>query len=231
MNGVGGTNDCIAYINKLTNMAGSSKTLFISATAAPYGNTNWYFDDAKAVYSLAVGLYGADGVESNGVPISDVTYTPLTNTTHITNGTNVAGYSTWGANAVGWVGGGYATNGAVLFVGSSTWYLIATVESFNGQRETGQGNFLDWFSTNAFQGTNSTLPLYTNTPIGAISHVDEPYDNADNTYNYFGLWAAGKSFAICAWAGQIGTYQTFGGYAPGLTDLYFQAVGDPFVVR
>ncbi len=46
----GTTNDCIAYINKLTNMAGGSKTLFISASAASYGNTNWYFDDAHAAY-------------------------------------------------------------------------------------------------------------------------------------------------------------------------------------
>ena len=47
MNGTGGTNDCIAYIDKLANMASnySPGTLFISATAGGYGNTNWYFDE------------------------------------------------------------------------------------------------------------------------------------------------------------------------------------------
>jgi hypothetical protein len=219
-----GTNDCIAYINKLTNMVGTNQTLFISATAASYGNINWYFDDADASHPFSVGLFGAEGVESNGAPSSAVTYTPLTNVIHITNGTNVAGYCTWGAN--GGLAGGYATNGTISFAGASTWYLIATVESYNGQRGTGQGNFLLWYSINAFEGTN-----YSNTPVGAITHVDEPDYWADNCYNYFGLWASGKSFAICAWAGQIGTYVSLGGFPPGTTDNWFQAVGDPFVTK
>jgi hypothetical protein len=229
MNGVAGTNDCIAYINKLTNMAGSSQTLFIKAPAAYYGNANWYFDDAQGYYKIfPMGLYGAYGVESNGVASSNVTYTPLTDTNHITTGTNVAGYFTWGY--AGDLGGGYPTNNTILFSGASTWYLIATEESYNGQRipAYGECSFLEWFSTNAFGGTNSS---YLNTPVGAISHVDEPDEYADNYYNYFGLWAAGKSFAICAWAGQIGTYVSLGGSAPGTTDYWFQASGDPFVTK
>jgi hypothetical protein len=97
---------------------------------------------------------------------------------------------------------------------------MATVDSFNGQRVTFQANYLTWFASNAFWGAN-----YSNTPIGAITHVDEPTAAADDTGNYFGNWASGKCFAICAWAGQIGTY---GGTN---TDLYFQAVGDPFVTK
>jgi alpha-tubulin suppressor-like RCC1 family protein len=224
MNGTNTTTDCIAYINKLTNMAGIRQTLLIGAPPAYYGSPNWYFDDANASHPLSVGLYATEGVESNGVPTSAVTYTPTNDTSNITKGTNVAGYSTWGAN--GALGGGYATNGTISFFGASTWYLIATVESFNGQRVTAQGNFLDWYSSGAFSGLN-----YSNTPVGAISHVDEPTDYADNTYNYFGLWAAGKSFAICAWAGQIGTYTTLDEYPSGSTDFYFQAVGDPFVIQ
>jgi hypothetical protein len=225
MNGTNGTNfnssdgtkDCIAYINKLTNMAGTSQTLFISAPLTPYTNVNWYFDDADGYAGYPVGLNAMYGIESNGVSSAAITYTPDTNTaTHITQATNVLGYFTWGDDS-NW-GGGYATNGAVSFWGASTWYLIATTESYNGQRVTGQGNFLDWYSSNAFGGTN-----YSNTPVGAITHVEEPTDAADNTYAYFGYWAAGKCFAICAWAGQIGTY---GGTN---TDMYFQAVGAPFV--
>jgi hypothetical protein len=214
-----GTNDCIAYIDKLVAMASNNPpgTLFISATATHYGNINWYFDDDQGAYpSFPLGLEAAQGVESNGVSSLSVTYTSFTNGTHITEGTNVAGYFTWGYN--GGLGGGYDTNEAISFVGASTWYLIATAESFNGQRVSFQGNFLAWFSSNAFAGTN-----YSNTPVGAITHVNEPDVYADDCYDYFGDWAAGKSFAICAWAGQIGTYPN------GMTDLYFQAVGDPFI--
>lgn len=148
-------------------MAGTNQTLFISANAVNYGNTNWYFDDAHGIYTnIPVGLEGAEGVESNGVQSSAVTYTPFTNVVNITNGTKVAGYTTWGIH--GGLPSGYDTNRTVSFVAASTWYLIATVESFNGERATGQGNFLDWFSSNAFGGTTP----YTNTPVGAISHVD-----------------------------------------------------------
>jgi hypothetical protein len=219
MNGTGGTNDCIAYINKLTNMAGFSQTLFISAPPTYYGSPNWYFDDAQGLYpSTPIGLEAAEGV-SNAISNPDVTYTPFTDNTHITKGTNVVGYFTWGTS--GQLPATYAIDGTISFFGSSTWYLIATGESYNGQRVPAepQGNFLNWYSFGAFGATN-----YLNTPVGAISHVDEPHAYADNSYNYFGLWASGKSFAISAWGGQVGTYPL-----QGESDYWFQATGDPFV--
>ena len=44
---------------------------------------------------------------------------------------------------------------------------------------SGQGNFLEWYASNAFGGAN-----YSNTPIAAVSHVDEPgqVDNQPNVY-------------------------------------------------
>jgi len=218
-----GTNDCIAYINKLTNMANSNPpgTLFISATAGGYGNTNWYFDGAG--YPTTNGNYnwiGTDAEEgvTNADPMASIygsinTHYP----NYIATATNVAGY--WTA---GWDGGlGDTTmfvDGKVRFFGNSGWYIMATVDSFNGQRITGQANYLTWFATNALGGTN-----YSNTPVGGITHVDEPLVYADDVYDYYGNWASGKCFAICAWAGQIGTYPN------GITDSFFQAVGDPFV--
>jgi len=75
------------------------------------------------------------------------------------------------------------------------------------------GNFIQWFSSNAFGGTN-----YSNTPVGAVTHVEEPFSpGVENSQIYFGLWAAGKNFAICAWNSR--------------RTPYFQAVGDPFVRR
>jgi hypothetical protein len=73
--------------------------------------------------------------------------------------------------------------------------------------------FLEWFSTNAFGGTG-----YSNTPVGAVSDTDEPYSTTpNNPIVYFGLWAAGKPFALCVWISRETTH--------------FQAVGDPFVKR
>jgi hypothetical protein len=72
-----------------------------------------------------------------------------------------------------------------------------------------------WFSSGAFGGAN-----YSNTPVGAVSTVDEPYTlGASNPQIYFGLWAAGKNFAHCAWNSR----NVSGMQQP------FQAVGDPFV--
>lgn len=125
---------------------------------------------------------------------------------------NVAGYICCGAYSA--LGGLYPTDGNIKWSGHSRWWIIETVESFNGTRGGyGQGNFIQWFSSNAFGGTN-----YSNTPIGAVSHTEEPeLLGIENSPAYFGLWAAGKNFAICAWTSR--------------NTPFFQAVVDPFVTR
>jgi hypothetical protein len=78
-------------------------------------------------------------------------------------------------------------------------------------------NFLEWFSSGAFGGTN-----YSNTPIGAVSNVEEPNTlGASSPQIYFGLWASGKNFAICAWNSR--------NVSP--SHQSFQAIGDPFVTK
>ena len=213
MNGYGGTNDCIGYINKIaaigTNVFAGSP--IVSASANGYGNTNYYCDDSQGIYPIyPFGLWALQGVTSNGVPLSDVDYQPFTSTNRITLGTNMAGFCSWGVYNGG--GGNYYLT--MQFKGNSGWYLIETIESFNGEYyTTGQGSYIKWYSTNAFGGTN-----YSSTPIGAVTHVDEPGAvDCENSQIYFGLWAAGKNFAICAWNAR----QT----------PFFQAVGDPFVRR
>ena len=81
------------------------------------------------------------------------------------------------------------------------------------QSGSGQAFFLQWFSQHAFGGTN-----YENTPVGAVTHTDEPtLGGLNDASSYFGLWAAGKNFAICAWNSR--------------KTQYFQAVGDPLVKK
>jgi alpha-tubulin suppressor-like RCC1 family protein len=200
-----GTNDCVAYIDKLVNMASNNPpgTLFISATAAGYDNTNWYFE---GTWNLQFAASGAAGV-TNVDPLASV----YVDDSLITAETNVAGYLT-----AGWDGGhtnDYAitnvANGGVQLSGNSGWYIMTSVDSYCGQRVTFQSSYLTWFASNSFGGTN-----YSNTPIGATTTVNEPGSPGTNPEIYYGEWAAGKSFAISAWA--------------GMHSVFEQAVGDPF---
>jgi hypothetical protein len=132
---------------------------------------------------------------------------------HLTNGINVAGYLSWGQHSY-YLTNTYAISGVVKWTGNGGWWIIETGESYNGQRTgTYQGKFTQWFSSIAFGGTN-----YSNTPIGAVSHVHEPnLQGVNDPSAYFGLWEAGKNFGMCAWTSR--------------RTPYFQATGDPLVTK
>ena len=232
------TNDCIAYINKLHDFGttNSPSKLFISAGTGGYGNTNYVLDGIRHGTG-----YPKDDFSSSGFVVASVTNALLAQGTsplairfsdgletcggtdtngncivrydlpHPTGMTNVAGYMCWGAHSS--LYNEYSRNGTVQWHGTSGWWIIETIESFNGWRGTGQGNFTQWFSDIAFGGTN-----YENTPIGAVSHTDEPgLSNVNDAGLYFALWASGKNFSICAWNSR--------------RTQNFQAVGDPFITK
>jgi alpha-tubulin suppressor-like RCC1 family protein len=214
-----GTNDCIAYINKLVYLGTnySLGKLIISASAGGYGNTNYYFDDTESGYTGDTpGLSASNGVVLAGASPASVAYTNVTDyglASHITNGVNIAGYLSWGSHST--LGASYAISNSVQWHGNDRSWIIETVESYNGHRyETDQGNFTEWFSQNAFGGT-----YYSNTPIGAVSQTDEPgcWCTVNNETIYFGEWAAGKIFARCAW--------------DSIITPHFQAVGGPLVTK
>ncbi len=213
------TNDCIGYIKKLiyigTNY--SPGKLFISASVEGYANTNYVIDDVRDVFCTRTNaVMATNGLTAAGVPNTAILYLYGCESSgampHLTNAVNIAGYITWGAHSS--LGGDYPINGEVKWSGNSCWWIMESIESFNGQREAGgQGNFLKWFTANSFGGTN-----YQNTPIGGVSHTDEPnLDGINTSSKYFGLWASRKCFGICAWASR--------------NTMNFQAVGDPFVIR
>jgi hypothetical protein len=221
MNGTGGTNDCVQYINKLANIGSnySPGKLIISAYSGGYGNTNYYFDDCRTV---APGYPTPGSNASSGVlsvnPSASITYSNVYGH-DITNGINVAGYLSWGAYAFGT--NAYATNGDVEWTNNSGWWLIRTVESYNGRQVStqGEGTFLSWFASNAFGGTT-----YSHTPVAAISTVDEPSEFGTYDGTCFGLWESGNNFAVCAWSSQNTNCSPYNNY-------YTQAVGDPFVCK
>jgi hypothetical protein len=110
---------------------------------------------------------------------------------------------------------GFPTNGWVRFYENSGWYIIQTIESYNGQwvPRDSQTSFHDYFASNAFWGTN-----YSHTPAGTVTHTDEPQNwGVANSFVYFGYWQAKRNFAICAWSAR--------------KTANFQAVGDPFVTK
>ena len=120
---------------------------------------------------------------------------------HLTSKTNIAGYMCWGAHSA--LRGDYPTDNKVIWAGTNRWWIIETVESPNGQRASSSGNFIKWFSSNAF-GTND---YYSNTPVGTVSHVDEPkLFGTSDAVKYFGPWASGKNFAIAAWNSRLTPY-------------------------
>lgn len=216
----------IAYIDKLKAMYNNmtAPNTLISATNANYNTStpSYYFDDCGRIYTSSLNGYNArtrvleanadayityarnssDPVPAAGTHTSD-------QTTHITSASNVTGYQTWGNN--GGQGGSYAQTG-VVFSNSSGWYIILTIESFNGQRSTYQGNISDWFAQNAFGSTN-----YEYCPVFAVSHVEEPFLSGINSPTYFKLWEQGLSGIECGWSSR--------------NTPYFQAVGDPMVKK
>jgi hypothetical protein len=213
--------DCIGYIDKLAALGKLivPGTPLLSAAAKGYGNTDWYFDDANSIYNTKLGMQGLQGVSSNGVPTSAVHYAEH-KATHIYSATNVAGYYT-GGNDSG-LGIGYSLRAVeqganpvpqVQFHGASGWYVMESIDSYDGRGGLYGCSYGGWFSPNAFGGSN-----YSNTPVGAVSTVDEPFlAGKNNTYIFFSLWQTGKNFAICAWNSE--------------NSPYFQAVGDPFLVK
>ncbi len=229
---MGDTNACIAYINKLAQMGSnfSPGQLVISAGGAGgYGDANYVIDNIRHGSGFPddytsdwwFGLQATNGLTLSAVPstavldtngVETMTNGIAYNLTHITSAANIAGYMGWGGHSS--LGQNYATSGELQWTGHSSWYLIATLESYNGDiNESGMGNFIEWFSPNAFGGTN-----YLNTPVGAVTHVEEPtIDGMEIMQYYYGMWAAGQNFATCAWAAR--------------NTPYFMAVGDPLVRR
>jgi alpha-tubulin suppressor-like RCC1 family protein len=227
------TNDCIAYINKLRDFGTnySPGQLFISASKGRYGNTNYVVDDVRhqafdgsfAVRNATNGLSSAGVSATNVFYRGDIEMCLATNASgdcinynpepHITNAVDVAAYICWGAHST--LENEYPINEAVKWSGNSSWWIIETIESLNGWRHPGQGNFTQWFSPNAFGGIN-----YLNTPIGAVTHTDEPnLTGVNKSEIYFRLWASNRAFASCAWNSRSSINQRF------------QAVGDPFVTK
>lgn len=177
-----------AYIDKLAAQGGG---VLISGGAASAGST-YFFEDAGGYAGVPIAGGIRDALLAAD-PTAQVEYRARTDA-HFGAIADVAGFATWGVN--GGVGSEYALDGTFRFSGGSAWYLIQTFESFNGQLASFQGNFRRWFAASAFGGV-----AYSNTPAGAVAHVDEPYTSGLSSPDYFVLWQQGRLFSQAAWGG------------------------------
>ena len=193
--------DCTAYVDKVTSMY--TGDVIISAKAAGYANDNYYLDDTGGSGGYIPAFRTAILTQNPGASVI------YSSNAVISTGSNIKGYVGWGIHN-GIFTNTYAVDGEVVWSGSSTWWIIETIESFNGQRGCSQGCVERWFAPNAWGGTN-----YTNTPVGAVSHVEEPLLGNENGATYMSLWESGFLFSECAWASK-GTQS-------------FQAIGDPLI--
>jgi hypothetical protein len=206
--------DCTAYVDKVTSMYRSN--VIISAKAAGYGDDNYFLDEFNNY-----GFGGAELIVLAPFQSAILAVNPSANVTYSTNavisaGSNVKGYASWGIHNGVWTHDPYyATDGSVVWSGNSnSWWTVETIESFNGQRDSttinGQGDVEEWFATNAWGGVS-----YSNTPVGAVSHVEEPGLEGVSGPTYMSLWEEGFLFSECAWASK--------------NTPCFQAIGDPLI--
>ena len=128
---------------------------------------------SESIVSNAITGLVAAGVQTNSI-FYLYGYENGFNLPHLTNAVNVAGYICWGWHSS--LGGSYPLD-KVEWSGNSGWWIIRTEESFNGQRG---GQFLMWFSSSAFGGTN-----YSSTPIGGPTYVNEPTAQATDNQILF----------------------------------------------
>lgn len=210
------TNACKGYIDKLEEFGRtySPGLLVISPRNGGYRNTTYLVDDNRQGYSSNEG-YDMLSVLFASAPNALAVYVVANNNARITNGNNVAGYFSWGTHNQPFLQPDYATDGSIRFGTNSGWYVITTIESFNGQRDNlWFGTYAKWAKPNAFGGDN-----YSNIPMGMTVNVSEPGSSGgcNGLYDLFALWEQGLPFANCAW----GMSRSKG----------MLAIGDPLIVR
>src|SRR5262249_22084730 len=141
--------DDVAHENPSPTQAFAAVTNALLSAGAPAGAIKyWYTNEYCLIWSNNF-VANAIGIPAPGSNCISYIVQP-----HLTNALNVAGYISWGAHSS--LENDYAlggTNGVkVRWQGNSGWWIIQTLESFNGLPAGGQGNFYQWFCNGAFGG-------------------------------------------------------------------------------
>lgn len=216
---MGTLQDCLKYVDKLAAFGNtfSPGKVVISPRNGGYSDLTYQLDNVGGQVSWPEIIRARDTLLDLVVPEDYVIYQAciceLDGTQpNILMATNVAAYVSRGYH--GGLGTNWAIDGRVKFFEESEWFIVQTIESWNGMwiPKDGQGSFQRWFEHNSFGGVN-----YSHTAVGAISHTTEPFSGVNETSTYLRLWEQGKYFVIAAWNSKP---------APP-----FQATGDPLITR
>jgi hypothetical protein len=208
-----------AYIQKIKTMyeAMPSPDVVVSASSAGLGGSNYLLDEVRnkaygSAFPIAKDQSDLANRSYSNVPLSRRLYLfgIAGVNAHLASGADVTGYECWGAN--GGMTATYPNDRSIFFTGKSNWYLVKTVESYNGIVGSHHGTFEKWFSPNTAGGWQ-----YSRTPIGMACHTDEPSLGGVEGSMYMCNWEAGLLFSECAWSSR--------------RTKYFMAVGDPLVKR
>lgn len=202
-----------AYINKIKRVcnAMSTPSLTVSAQSAGLGGTNYLLDELREAAYQAYALIASDENYLKSVTAVDSGRLTYTRTApNAKRDRDVLGYETWGVH--GGMPGTYPYDGTISFGGNSNWWLVKTIESYNGIIASGQGNFEGFFNPRCAGGFN-----YSRTPVGMACHTDEPRLNGIEGPQYLVNWEKGLLFSECAWSSR--------------NTPFFMAVGDPLVAR
>jgi hypothetical protein len=225
--------DCKAYVDRLA--AANQEGLYLRPTLP---GSNVFFDDvclgppfnpimtnypSMIAEADSAPCFIRQGAHQNGVPHLCTGLEP---------GSNPIAFTTWGWN--GGLGRGYALPGdpafTFTFQGNAGWWLLTTVESFNGFKvfmpgenpEARHGNYYEhWFKPTAWGGTS-----YSNNPIAAVCHVTEPSFGVALLPEIAARWLLGLPFGDAVW---IETGHTVFPESSA-TKQHWMAVGDPLVL-
>jgi hypothetical protein len=208
-----------AYIQKIKTMyeAMPSPDVVVSANSAGLGGSNYLLEEVRnkaygSAFPVAKDQSDLANRSYSNVPLDRRLYifgiagvNP-----HLAGGADVTGYESWGVN--GGMSSTYPNDRSIFFTGKSNWYLVKTIESYNGIVGSNHGNFEQWFVPTTAGGWQ-----YSRTPIGMACHTDEPSLGGVEGSMYMCNWEAGLLFSECAWSSR--------------RTKYFMAVGDPLVKR
>lgn len=202
-----GYSDCTGYIKKISN---GQTGIYLTGNGL---NTGYYFEDVNELYhTISPNFISGRYIKSlsNESGNFKIFYSGYSGN-FIHTGQNVAGFCSWMTNA------GRSQqdpiNGNISW-GNNNWYIMTTIESFNGMAQplAPQSTYLEWFSPNAFGGSN-----YSNVPVGAVGHTWEPGLGGVAYTGFFALWQRGWPFIECAWQSRV--------------TPYFAAFGDPLLCK
>lgn len=219
------------YIDKVRTAHPGGSQLFVYANRR-YGEEYWLDDNRQnptyTAFPKAAGYRTALLAENAGVELNyfldDVDAV-------MQDASAVKGLVTWGSHSDEvplpmsqgqWMSGG--ANG-LRFAGLSNWYLLTTVESYNGRRGTSFNGIAYCFKADVFGGS-----AYQFTPAGFVASTEEQTVNGVPYQNLFAHWDRGWGLNEVSWANRTTDHFVVYGY-PFVSGGSFVSSPGRFAIR